>query len=74
MAGPSDAVVFRVKRGHTQNNCGDVWIDGEFFMGVATIGLVSAAFLLNQAITMNGRRKKRRRKRGFDTSVFQLGT
>ena len=49
-----------VKRGNTSSNCGDIWIDGDAFLAVATAGLVFAAFLLNQAITMAGRKRRRR--------------
>ena len=60
-----------VKR--ASSDCGDIWIDGDAFLGVATVALVTAAFLLNQAITMNGKRKKRSTGPNWD-DLIMLGT
>ena len=44
-------------------SCGDIWIDGDFLLGALSIAALGAVFLINQAITMAGKRRKRRRKR-----------
>jgi hypothetical protein len=56
----------RVKRSQG-SSCGDIWIDGDvLFGGIAALGL-AFAFLLNEAITMAGRR---RRKRNAQSQYF----
>lgn len=51
----------RVKRSKTDSNCGDIWIDGDFFLGIAATALAAAAFALNQAIIDAGKKKRRKR-------------
>ena len=44
-----------------KSNCGQIWIDADlWFCVLAAVG-VAGAFLLNQAITMAGRKKRRKR-------------
>ena len=50
-------------------NCGDIWIDGDLVIGLAGAALFAFAFLLNNAITMAGRKRKRR-KRNANTPIF----
>ena len=46
----------RVKR---SGDCGDIWIDGDtLFAGIAALA-AGAAYLIYQAATMAGRRKRR---------------
>ena len=42
-------------------SCGKVWIDGDFWFCVLAAAGVAGAFFLNQAITMAGRKKRRKR-------------
>ena len=42
-------------------SCGKIWIDGDFWFCVLAAAGVAGAFLLNQAITMAGRKKRRKR-------------
>lgn len=49
--------------GTARSDCGDIWIDGDFLLGVTAAAGLAMAFVLNQAITMAGRRRRRRRKK-----------
>lgn len=40
-------------RGYVDPNCGDIWIDGDFFLTMAGIGLAAIAFLLNQVLHLD---------------------
>ena len=42
-------------------SCGKIWIDGDLWFCVLAAAGVAGAFLLNQAITMAGRKKRRKR-------------
>ena len=52
-------------------DCGQVWIDGDFWFCVLAAAGLAGAFLLNQAITMAGK-KRRRRKRSQSTTQNAL--
>ena len=45
-----------------KSNCGQIWIDADFWFCVLAAAGVAGAFLLNQAITMAGRKKRRKRE------------
>ena len=45
-----------------KSNCGQVWIDGDLWFCVLAAAGLAAAFLLNQEITMAGRKKRRKRR------------
>lgn len=44
-----------------KSNCGQIWIDADLWFCVLAAAGVAGAFLLNQAITMAGRKKRRKR-------------
>lgn len=50
------------------SNCGDIWIDGDFLLGGLAVLGIAAAFILNQAITM-GKKKRRRKKRAAELQL-----
>ena len=54
-----DPIVVRETREVTPQ-CGDIWLEGDLVLGVTAIAGAAMAFILNQAITMRGRRRKRR--------------
>ena len=65
---------FTPKQRHERSvkaDCGQVWIDGDFWFCVLAAAGLAGAFLLNQAITMAGK-KRRRRKRSQSTSQNAL--
>ena len=43
-------------------NCGEIWIDGDFWFSILAAAGLAAAYLLNQAITMAGRKRRRKRR------------
>lgn len=47
-----------------RSDCGDIWIDGEFFLGAVVAAGLAMAFALNQAITMKGKRRRKKRRSG----------
>ena len=56
----------------TNANCGKVWIDGDFWFCVLAAAGAAGAFFLNQAITMAGRKKRRKRNVQNNTNNFLL--
>ena len=63
----------------TNANCGKVWIDGDFWFCVLAAAGAAGAFFLNQAITMAGRKKRRKRHvqkyiNNFPSNPSLLGT
>ena len=42
-------------------SCGKIWFDPDFWFGALGLAAAAGAFFLNQAITMAGRRRRRKK-------------
>ena len=51
----------RIHERSVDAGCGQIWIDGDFWFSMFAAAGLAAALFLNQAITMAGRKRRRKR-------------
>ena len=56
----------------SSQDCGRIWFDADFWFGAAAVAGIGLAFLLNQAITMAGRRKRNTRNKNWKTNLVSF--
>ena len=47
-------------------SCGKIWFDPDFWFGALGLAAAAGAFFLNQAITMAGRRRRKKSTKSYE--------